>query len=107
MTFNNAMKVYLALAAIHTPDKKTKPMPMCISELAHCYMQCGPAMRRQKAKHPKPACSVTLAFDTGSRCKICADAKKVNTTMQRVRTSGKIVKRTLQREKKKHEWMCH
>ena len=61
MAFNNAMKVYLALVAIHTPDKKIKSIPKCISKLAHYYMQCGPTMRQYNAVQPKPACSDALA----------------------------------------------
>ena len=66
MALNNAMKVHLALAAIHTPDKGTLPMRNCMSDLAHHYMQCGSAMRRRKPEHPNPVRSIALAFDTGS-----------------------------------------
>ena len=43
MAFNNAMKVYLALVSMHTPDKCTVPMPNCISELATHYTTCRAA----------------------------------------------------------------
>ena len=68
MALNNTMKVYLALAAIHTPDKGTLPMRNCMSELAHHYMQCGSAMRRRKTEHPDPLRSVVLGFDTRLGC---------------------------------------
>ena len=44
MALNNDMKVYQALAAIHTPGTKTPLMCACINELAHCYIQSGAKM---------------------------------------------------------------